>query len=917
MLQGNFQGDLPIHSALKTGELAAVKALTCWIQKNNKAEQVLGWNNNGGRNTALHIALEYDEERIAQDLVELYPPASYVMNKEGFFPLYLAIKKELTDLVKDMLQRLQPLKYDVLGCLARGQSVLHAAVSAKRTEMLEYLLSYDDDKLIDLTDQEGWTALTYAACRGYLKKVEIFQRKVPHSAFICNKDKSFPIHLAVLGGHISIIDQLASTMFLLNAKGQNILHLATLTADSQLVSHLLKNLPGMDSLINQKDEDGNTPLHLATLAKHVEIVEFIIQDGRVNIRLMNKEGFAAIGLAKKLRIEGLDKNVAQRLTLILERAKSKIKSFPIDDKMYQVLLHGKLSELNQMVLDKGFKLKDLGCPEDGNTILHIAASLDQHQLAGELLQRYGCGILMEQANNKGNLPIHSAAKAGKLQSLEALFLGSNFPLDHVCKRPNMEGNTALHIAVLRNHNELANYLYEKCPQAAYCLNKNEVCPLFLAIINWGENDLVNRMIHGLQGNMQLYNLIRGKSVVHVGISAKKSAILESIIEIAPELVDSFDSEGRNPLSYAAHIGYVKGVKLLLAKFPSIKFKRDKDEDGSFPIHHAAKEGHVKIIKLLHPTICLLTNRGQNILHVAADIGKWRVIAYLLKLQEFKELINTGDDDGNTPLHLAVKGFHLRTVARLMKEKHNINSNAINNELSIARQMFCEDEYPKWKIQRMDSLLRRVDGKRTCLIIETRNDEHGHKSKEKKYNLNKQQEAEASVATNKNNDSSSNNTTEMEMKSKAIKEKASFLLVVATLTISATFSATLHPPGGYNHDTGLPLLSSNRGFKVFLQANSLACFCAITSALLLIVTMFMEHKEHRNFTVNTGGIFLYLGLVGMTVGFSAGLTCVFTDMHWNALMFIGMVTTITMVFVVYPIFYGVALGAMSRYFQKVL
>lgn len=162
-------------------------------------------------------------------------------------------------------------------------------------------------------------------------------------------------------------------------------------------------------------------------------------------------------------------------------------------------------------------------------------------------------------------------------------------------------------------------------------------------------------------------------------------------------MDSFDSEGRNPLSYAAHIGYVKGVKLLLAKFPSIKFKRDKDEDGSFPIHHAAKEGHVKIIKLLHPTICLLTNRGQNILHVAADIGKWRVIAYLLKLQEFKELINTGDDDGNTPLHLAVKGFHLRTVARLMKEKHNINSNAINNELSIARQMFCEDEYPKWKV----------------------------------------------------------------------------------------------------------------------------------------------------------------------------------------------------------------------------
>ncbi|XP_021720295.1 protein ACCELERATED CELL DEATH 6-like [Chenopodium quinoa] len=215
MVQGNSQGDLPIHTAIKTGRInvAVVDALASWLQQqqasgiNVVVHQVLEWSNVEG-NTALHTALEvYDDEEVkqARELVDLYPPTAYAMNIEGICPLYLAIQKELADLVQHMLQKLQPFKEDALNCLTKGQSVLHAVVSAQKTEMLEHLLLYDDGKLINLVNEEGLTALSYATFEGYLEKVQIFDTKVPNSAFICNKDKSFPIHQAVRGGHISII----------------------------------------------------------------------------------------------------------------------------------------------------------------------------------------------------------------------------------------------------------------------------------------------------------------------------------------------------------------------------------------------------------------------------------------------------------------------------------------------------------------------------------------------------------------------------------------------------------------------------------------------------------------------------------------------------------------------------------------
>ncbi|CAO2840606.1 unnamed protein product [Amaranthus hypochondriacus] len=535
MVMGNSFGDVPVHSAIKTGRLnTTAQAMINWLKENNnqiEIGQVLGVVNEEG-NTPLHCSLEfYDVEdyQTVVDLVELYPGAAYATNKQGICPLFLAIKRELCPLVKRMLDLMQPFKEDAFKCLMEGRSVLHAAVAATTSELLEHMLCYNV-KLTNLM-HDGWSALSYAASMNHLEKVEILIRYDPSSTFISNEDKTFPIHVAVLGGHTRIVDLLTSSRFLLNAKGQNIFHLAALSGDSHMVSHLILNLSDVKFLVNQKDVDGNTPLHLATRDQQIEVVEILIQNENVNGGLANKQGLTACDLAKNklTALDNADKEMVPRLNFMFKRVANGLQCSisPIDEDLYRYLLLNDMRQVNETISAKGIQLKDLGCPTNGDTILHILASIEKHQLLEQVLHPdCGCGDLREQPNNNGDLPIHLAAKAGNLKTVQALFIWShNREVNtRICLKQNMEGDTALHVAVQNNHRDVAKYLYNYCPDAAYYLNKNKISPLLLAIKNcYNEIDMVDLMIPGLQNNMQFIKTdsMGMKSIIHVAIETRK------------------------------------------------------------------------------------------------------------------------------------------------------------------------------------------------------------------------------------------------------------------------------------------------------------------------------------------------------------------------------------------------------------
>ena len=143
-----------------------------------------------------------------------------------------------------------------------------------------------------------------------------------------------------------------------------------------------------------------------------------------------------------------------------------------------------------------------------------------------------------------------------------------------------------------------------------------------------------------------------------------------------------DHEGMTPLSYAASIGYLKGVESFLRKTTKCCVYNERDAYGFYPIHIASWKGHIKVVeKFLHEypdMIELLTAKGQNILHVAAKYGKAKVVAYMLKRHDLKVemLINNEDQNGNTPLHLAAMKGHPMVVSILTWDKR-VDLKALN------------------------------------------------------------------------------------------------------------------------------------------------------------------------------------------------------------------------------------------------
>ncbi|XP_021718434.1 protein ACCELERATED CELL DEATH 6-like [Chenopodium quinoa] len=297
----NTKDDLPIHVAARSCQFEAVKRLVFLADRFNEISLLERTNKDS--NTVLHIALENQQEKMAKFLFEKYPKTFYYLNLQGFSPLFLAIKAEFWDLVKSMLSEAIVDEFpEALAQLLEGKSVVHAAIIAKRKDILEMMVKGYRELLYEKTDEMGRKPLSYAAYTGFLDGVQYIIDEFRNQAYKIDETGSFPIHWACSGGDIKIVKEFFSRLpmkarLTLNNKGQNILHVAAANGRAEVVKHILQQ-PELEMMINMKDEDGNTPLHLASKRKHPKVVYDFTWDDRVNLTLQNKDGLTALDIAE-------------------------------------------------------------------------------------------------------------------------------------------------------------------------------------------------------------------------------------------------------------------------------------------------------------------------------------------------------------------------------------------------------------------------------------------------------------------------------------------------------------------------------------------------------------------------------------------------------------------------------------------
>ncbi|KAK7859444.1 protein accelerated cell death 6 [Quercus suber] len=563
------------------------------------------------------------------------------------------------------------------------------------------------------------------------------------------------------------------------------------------------------------------------------------------------------------------------------------------------------------------KLRDTECSLllerflDSNTLLHVAASLGHDLIVEAILSKQEPEVLLAAKNSGGDLPLHVAVNAGHLPIVQQL-LKSSSQCQEFLTAKNSSGDLPLHVAVNAGHLPIVQQLLkssDQCQELLTAKNSSGDLPLHIAV-NAGHLPIVQQLLKSSSCSCKLlkeenkegitplhralikkcrsYEYIYTEMADFLIETVRKAEdgelmefvdgfdILDTVLESLPnDILTVKDDKGMTPLTYAASIGYLRGVERLLRKttMPCVY----GEDTRYYPIHIATWKGHINVVEKFldeYPDMIELnTGAGQNILHVAAMNGKAKMVAYMLKRHDLKVemLINNKDRNGNTPLHLAAMRRHPMVVSMLTWDKR-VDLTALNKEgkraLDIA--LNCNGRNPSFRQRLTWEALRYVSGPRAP---------PGRVSGE---NLQWSKVG-------------------MTLRTDEYKDRTGTLLLVATLVATVTFAAAFTMPGGYKESGGMAKFLEKPMFHVFVISNSIAMYSAITA----VVTLIWAHLGDLNLLIaayNFSVPFLGLAITMVSLAFMAGNYLVLRDHNWLAylVLSIGSFFLFTLSIIFFPL-----------------
>ncbi|XP_012066668.2 ankyrin repeat-containing protein At5g02620 [Jatropha curcas] len=271
--QPNIKGETPLHMASRLGhedivEFLIDRAKTIRDEQNDieigaEAARQMVRMISVEKDTALHEAVRNNHIGVVRILTREDPEFEYLANDVGETPLYLAAERGYDDIVTHILQTCTSPTYDG----PFGRTALHLAVINKNLPMTRKILERNQN-LTREVDEQGWTPLHHASHSGNLPIVQLLLQFDKSTAYIRDKDgKKTPLHIAALWGktHKSIAQTIIShcpdCCEIVDERGRNALHFAVESRSESGICFLLQ-IPLICNLINQKDNDGNTPIHL-------------------------------------------------------------------------------------------------------------------------------------------------------------------------------------------------------------------------------------------------------------------------------------------------------------------------------------------------------------------------------------------------------------------------------------------------------------------------------------------------------------------------------------------------------------------------------------------------------------------------------------------------------------------------------
>ena len=427
-----------------------------------------------------------------------------------------------------------------------------------------------------------------------------------------------------------------------------------------------------DREVDETDDDGNTLLHLAADAGHLQVIAVAVESG-ASVTVTNRKGLTPYQLAQRRR-----------------KSKKHVSGFRDNSRsagLHQACSEGNVERL-KVLLCQGARLSDKG--GNGDTPLHSACRAGQTEVASLLIQlgaaihkdwycctplHYACescdvdtikllvelGADVNAKRDNGNTPLHCACMSCDVDTIRLLVeLGA----DVNAKRN--DGGTPLHCACQQHvYVDTIRLLVELGADVNVKRNDGGT-PLHCACQQHVYVDTIRLLVElGADVNVKRND---GVAPLHCACQHGHVDTIRLLVELGAD-VNVKRNDGVAPLHCACQNGHEDTVRLLVELGADVNVKRN---DGVAPLHCACQHGHVDTIRLLvelGADVNVKMDNGDTTFHSACEDAEDDLIRLLVELGAD---VNVKSDDGDTPLHCACKNGDVDTIRLLVELGADVN-----------------------------------------------------------------------------------------------------------------------------------------------------------------------------------------------------------------------------------------------------
>lgn len=471
-----------------------------------------------------------------------------------------------------------------------------------------------------------------------------------------------PLFLAIKKGDLASVGFLNinydEKLYTNRQKDCNALHFSIKNNQPEMVREFAR----YPELLNEKDQDGNTPLQLTIATQAHNLTSILLAQKAIDTTIRCKKGIPPLHHAVLAKNNDLIKMLLAHKT-------------PIND----VDLTGKTAlfyatecsdqETMALLLDDGADPDK--ADNNGNTPGHSAVNRED---ITSLRLLAGKGANFNAINNNKETFAHRAAHNGN-QIIMQFLIEQKASVN----TPDNTGKTPFAIAVQKKHDLMINDLACLENVDVNARDNEERTPLITAAINNDHERLaklltlpqIKTAVADNEGNSALHFTVHNGNKTNTDLLIKKDKTLvflanssgvlalhtasargmEDIIQLlidggAP--INAHDRNKETALHYATKANKLNIITLLLKNNAAIT----ANKQGKSPLHIAAEMGNaanIKRLKMHHASITDLTLEKNSSLHLALGNNHFDCMELLVD----STIINSKNQKGQTPLHLAL------------------------------------------------------------------------------------------------------------------------------------------------------------------------------------------------------------------------------------------------------------------------